>query len=145
VFRIDRETRVPLKFQLQRELRHAIQTGRLKVGALLPSSWALAADLGCLATSSSRPPSNCGRKGMSTRTMGRPRAWPGVERSTGNRRRWRLRRSLHATIFRPGVPDLSLFPRRAWLAAVRAHLPRSRTRHSTTPILVEQRPRGGHW
>ena len=35
---------MPLRVQLQRELRSAIQTGRLKAGALLPSTRVLAAD-----------------------------------------------------------------------------------------------------
>ena len=44
LLRIDRSARVPLRVQLQRELRSAIQTGRLKAGALLPSTRVPAAD-----------------------------------------------------------------------------------------------------
>src|SRR6266542_5900510 len=42
---IDRGRRVPLRLQLERELRGAIQSGRLRGGALLPSTRALATDL----------------------------------------------------------------------------------------------------
>src|SRR6266542_6707676 len=42
---VDRRTSVPLRLQLERELRGAIQSGRLRAGALLPSTRALAADL----------------------------------------------------------------------------------------------------
>jgi len=44
--RIDRATSEPLRAQLERELRSAIRTGRLQAGAELPSTRALAADLG---------------------------------------------------------------------------------------------------
>jgi DNA-binding transcriptional regulator YhcF (GntR family) len=44
--RIDRTCSVPMRLQLERELRHAIQSGRLRHGSPLPSSRALASDLG---------------------------------------------------------------------------------------------------
>ena len=44
--RIDRATGEPLRAQLERELRSAIRAGRLKAGTELPSTRALAADLG---------------------------------------------------------------------------------------------------
>src|SRR5215467_15308794 len=43
--RLDRGNGVPLRLQLERELRSAIQSGRLSGGSLLPSTRALAADL----------------------------------------------------------------------------------------------------
>ena len=45
LLQIDRSTPVPMRVQLERELRRAIHTGRLKAGALLPSTRTLATDL----------------------------------------------------------------------------------------------------
>src|SRR5262245_65371444 len=45
LLQVTRGTRVPMRVQLERELRRAIQTGRLKAGAPLPSTRTLAADL----------------------------------------------------------------------------------------------------
>src|SRR5262245_18645801 len=43
---IDRQSPVPLRVQLENELRRAIRSDRLEAGTLLPSSRALATDLG---------------------------------------------------------------------------------------------------
>ena len=43
---LDRGAELPLREQLERTLRDAIRTGRLKAGARLPSSRGLAAELG---------------------------------------------------------------------------------------------------
>src|SRR5262245_15824991 len=119
LLRIDRSARVPLRIQLQRELRGAIQNGRLEAGALLPSTRALASDLKVsrgvvveayeqlLAEGYLRA-----QHGSATLVAGRrtiDRDAPPQENATVPPR-------YH---LRPGVPDLSLFPRRAWLAALR--------------------------
>src|SRR5206468_12816108 len=44
--RIDRRAPVPLRLQLERALRAAVQTGRLPAGSRLPSTRGLAMDLG---------------------------------------------------------------------------------------------------
>ena len=44
--RLDRATSAPLRVQLEQELRDAIRSGRLAAGERLPSSRALAAELG---------------------------------------------------------------------------------------------------
>ena len=43
---IERHAAVPVRAQLERGLRHAVQNGRLPPGARLPSTRVLAADLG---------------------------------------------------------------------------------------------------
>src|SRR5690349_21623448 len=43
---IDRDGREPMRCQLERQIRDAIRSGRLRVGERLPSSRALARDLG---------------------------------------------------------------------------------------------------
>jgi GntR family transcriptional regulator / MocR family aminotransferase len=109
----------PLRVQLQRELRLAVQSGRLKAGALLPSTRSLAADLGV-------------SRGVVVEAYEQLLAEGYVRADRGSATRVAGRRTIHrepppremAPIpprydFRPGVPDLSLFPRRAWLAALR--------------------------
>src|SRR5262245_63827847 len=45
LLQITRSSRVPLRVQLEGELRRAMQTGRIEAGALLPSTRTLAAEL----------------------------------------------------------------------------------------------------
>jgi GntR family transcriptional regulator/MocR family aminotransferase len=116
---IDRDAREPLRLQLERELRRAIQTGRLKVGALLPSTRVLAADLklsrGVVVEAYEQLLAEgylSAQRGSATRVAGRrslDRSAPRTEVAPVPPR----------YDFRPGVPDLSLFPRRAWLSALR--------------------------
>src|SRR5262245_19455320 len=119
LLQVTRGSRVPLRVQLERELRRAIQTGRLRAGALLPSTRTLAVDLdlargvvveayeqllaeGYLSARHRSATSVAGR-----RTVDRQSPPDDVAPVTPR------------YDFRPGVPDLSLFPRRAWLAALR--------------------------
>jgi len=119
LLRIDRDTRVPLRVQLERELRRAIQTSRLKAGAVLPSTRALAADLDLA-------------RGVVVEAYEQLLAEGYVTAHQGSATRVAGRRTVDrqplpneaAPVpprydFRPGVPDLSLFPRRAWLTALR--------------------------
>lgn len=119
LLRIDRSTRVSKRVQLERELRGAIQTGRLKTGAVLPSTRSLAADLevarGVVVEAYEQLLAEgylSSHQGSATRVAGRrlvDREPPPTEVAPVPPR-WD---------FRPGVPDLSLFPRRAWLTALR--------------------------
>ncbi len=111
---------VPLRVQVERGLRQAIQGGQLSAGAVLPSTRVLAADLGIsrgvvigayeqlLAEGYLSA-----RRGSATRV---------ALRRPGNRAAAAPTPAVTAAFqfdFRPGVPDLSLFPRRAWLSSVR--------------------------
>jgi GntR family transcriptional regulator / MocR family aminotransferase len=119
LLRIDRGTRVPMRVQLERELRRAIQTGRLKAGALLPSTRTLATDLdvarGVVVEAYEQLLAEgylSAHQGSATSVAGRrtvDREPPPKEVAPVTPR----------YDFRPGVPDLSLFPRRSWLAALR--------------------------
>jgi GntR family transcriptional regulator/MocR family aminotransferase len=116
---IDRATSVPLRVQLERELRRAIQAGRLKAGAPLPSTRSLADDLdvsrGVVVDAYEQLLAEGyvgSHQGSATFVAGRrtiDREPPPKEVAPPPPR----------YDFRPGVPDLSLFPRRAWLAALR--------------------------
>ncbi|MFG2383903.1 MocR-like pyridoxine biosynthesis transcription factor PdxR [Streptomyces avermitilis] len=108
---------------LQAALRTAVRSGRLAPGTRLPSSRALATDLGVsrgLVTEAYEQLTAEGylRSGRGAGTWvggavraARPRARDFAPRSPGAR-----------ADFLPGTPDLSLFPRTAWAAAHRAVL-----------------------
>jgi GntR family transcriptional regulator/MocR family aminotransferase len=109
---------------LERALRDAVQTGRLHPGARLPSSRVLAEDLGVARNTVADAYNQLtaegwltARQGSGTRVASRPAA-PAAKVATraapaAARARYDLR---------PGVPDLSAFPRPAWLAAARRAL-----------------------
>jgi len=108
---------------LQEALRAAVRAGRLPAGTRLPSSRALAADLGVsrgLVTEAYEQLTAEGYlrsdRGAGTWVGGAVRSTPPgardlAPRPTGTR-----------ADFVPGTPDLSLFPRTAWAAAHRAVL-----------------------
>jgi GntR family transcriptional regulator / MocR family aminotransferase len=119
---LDRRRAEPLRTQLEGTLREAIRGGRLQVGERLPSSRAMARELGvsrglvqdCYAQLSAEGYLRS-EGGSATRVAGgahqaapaRPPAPAGP----------------HVKIdFRPGVPDLSSFPRTDWLWAMRETL-----------------------
>ena len=119
---IQRGNGVPLRIQLERALRVAIQTGRLSPGCLLPSTRVFSSELGLsrgvvvdayeqlLAEGYL-----CSRGGSSTFVADGPKSGPPTESEAEAI-------SAPRYDFRPGRPDHSLFPRRAWLSALRRAL-----------------------
>ncbi|WP_267245928.1 PLP-dependent aminotransferase family protein [Streptomyces sp. PR69] len=110
---------------LQSALREAVRSGRLAAGTRLPSSRELAADLGVsrgLVTEAYEQLTAEGylRSGRGAGT------WVGdAVRAGAAPARDLAPRAPGATAdFRPGTPDLSLFPRTAWAAAHKAALTR---------------------
>jgi GntR family transcriptional regulator / MocR family aminotransferase len=120
---LDLDRSAPLRAQLERELRQAIRSGRLRAGTKLPSSRLLAAELrvsrgvvveaysqlvaeGYLAT----------RSGDGTRVADALALQPPTARAPSAPLQ-RVRYDL-----RSGVPDLSFFPRREWQSATAAAL-----------------------
>ena len=108
-----------LRAQLESELRAAIQTGRLPGGTPVPSTRALAADLGV-------------SRGVIVLAYEQLMAEGYLTAARGSATRVVMRRphksSQAAAVqpvaaprydFRPGLPDVSLFPRRAWLSSLR--------------------------
>ncbi|MEA2448707.1 MAG: GntR family transcriptional regulator / MocR family aminotransferase [Thermoleophilaceae bacterium] len=119
---LDRADSRSLRGQLEAELREAIRSGRLHAGTALPSSRALARELGVSRGVVVEAYSQLAaegylhaRQGAATRvaSVAAPRApvapapaWDAPVRHD----------------FRPQVPDLAAFPRREWLASLRRAL-----------------------
>jgi GntR family transcriptional regulator / MocR family aminotransferase len=134
---LDRELTEPLRSQLERALRDAIRSGRLAAGERLPSSRAMAAELrisrGLVLECYSQLQAEgflTSRSGSATRVAAgalapsslpaRPAASPRL-----------------AVDFRPGIPDLTSFPRRDWSSALRESC-----RNATAAELGYGDPRG---
>jgi GntR family transcriptional regulator/MocR family aminotransferase len=121
-----------LGLQLERGLRQRIQSGVLAPGAALPSTRELAERLGLsrglvLAAYAQLLAEGyvVARRGSGTRVA--PRAGhSGPSPSHDATRRTRTGRRIRYD-FMPGVPDVRLFPRRAWLRCLRRGLERSAT------------------
>src|SRR5689334_13779423 len=118
---LDRERDEPLRVQLERELREAIRSGRLAAGERLPSSRALAAELGlsrglvleCYGQLQAEG-FLTSRSGSATRVAAHAVAPAVLPERPAAESTPRL-----AVDFRAGVPDLTSFPRRDWAWALR--------------------------
>jgi GntR family transcriptional regulator / MocR family aminotransferase len=116
---IDRKNGPPLHVQIERELRHAIRSGRLPSGTPLPSSRTLAQDLGISRGVIVEAYDQLiaegyliARRGSATRVAktGAHLANDAAPEPVSSRPRYD---------FRLGVPNLAGFPRQDWLASVR--------------------------
>ncbi|WP_433824422.1 PLP-dependent aminotransferase family protein [Actinoplanes sp. CA-015351] len=118
--RIDREH--GLRRGLEQALREAVRTGRLTPGDRLPSSRALAEELGVARGTVTQVYEQLSAEGYLT---ARPRSGmvvaprPGPAPSPELPPTGPFRPPVPGFDLRPGLPDLSMFPRREWLAATR--------------------------
>ena len=109
-----------IRLGLETALRDAVRTGRLVPGTRLPSSRALAADLGLARNTVAEVYSQLVAEGWLTArtgsgtTVAERRAADLIPRPPARPEAVAPRYDL-----RPGVPDLSAFPGRAWLATAR--------------------------
>jgi GntR family transcriptional regulator/MocR family aminotransferase len=116
---IDRKIDVPLHVQLERQLRNAVRTGRLRAYTPLPSTRSLAADLGLsrgvvvesyeqlAAEGYFNSKAGSGTRVAAIRTQAlRPRVDAAAPAKLRNH-------------ILPGTPDVTAFPRSAWLACLR--------------------------
>jgi len=122
---LDRTRAEPLRVQLERELRDSIRSGRLAAGERLPSSRALAAELGISRGLVLECYSQLQAEGFLTSRTGSatrvaagalaPSSAPSLApEPTGPAPSPRL-----AVDFCPGVPELTSFPRADWARAMR--------------------------
>ncbi|MFI1357940.1 PLP-dependent aminotransferase family protein [Streptomyces sp. NPDC020898] len=108
---------------LQEALREAVRSGRLVPGTRLPSSRDLAVDLGVSRGLVTEAYEQLTAEGYLRSGRGAGTWVGGAARAANPRARDLAPRSPGARAdFRPGTPDLSLFPRAAWAAAQRAVL-----------------------
>ena len=119
LLRLDRTRPEPLGAQLERELREAIRSGRLGTGERLPSSRALAGELGVSRGLVLDCYQQLEAEGfLTTRTGSATRVAGGAYQPPTPPVRAAAPLRL-AVDFRSGVPDLSSFPVREWLWALR--------------------------
>ena len=107
-------------------IRHAVRDGRLAAGTRMPSTRALAADLGIARGTVTRAYAELTAEGYLRSHQGAPTVVAALTRQAGaaptppvssvTEWRWNLM---------PGRPDLTRFPRAAWLAATRRALTHS--------------------
>ncbi|MEV5598212.1 PLP-dependent aminotransferase family protein [Streptomyces sp. NPDC052496] len=116
-----------LRASLMRALREAVRTGRLAPGTRLPSSRTLAADLGIARNTVADAYAELVAEGwLSARQGSGTRV---ARRAEPSRSAPPARRAARAPLpdrprydLRPGTPDVSAFPRAAWLTAARRAL-----------------------
>jgi GntR family transcriptional regulator/MocR family aminotransferase len=118
---LDRDGPEPLHRQLEQGIREAVRSGRLSAGTVLPSTRALAVQLAISRGIVVEAYEQLGAEGYLATTPG------GVTRVAIMSRPPPARtRPAPATVFdvdfRPGRPDLDLFPRETWLRSVRRAL-----------------------
>ena len=117
---LDRRGNLPLYEQLERTLRDAIRDGRLQAGTRLPSSRALAAELGMSRGVVTSAYEQLAAEGYLETKQGAPvRVARGV-RAQPPRPPTASLRGKFAYDFSPGLPDLAGFPRDRWLRALRS-------------------------
>lgn len=126
---INRELDEPLRAQVERELRGAIRTGRLPAGAELPSTRALAIDLGMSRGIVVEAYEQLLAEGYLTARRGSATTVAAGGLATERAAVERVAnpiKALKAAIprydFRLGRPDTSTFPRRAWHKSLRKAL-----------------------
>jgi GntR family transcriptional regulator/MocR family aminotransferase len=113
-----------VRASLETALRQAVQTGRLAAGTRLPASRTLAADLGVARNTVADVYGQLvaegwltARQGSGTRVAEHPAAEPPAVAAPAATVPDPLQASRSS--LKPGLPDLSEFPRAAWLAAAR--------------------------
>jgi GntR family transcriptional regulator/MocR family aminotransferase len=112
----------PLRAQLEEQLRAAVRSGRLAPGVALPSSRSLARELGVSRGVVVDAYAQLGAEGYLVARQGAPtRVSDASSPATGTAPAAAAERPPRFD-FRPGGPDVSLFPRAAWLASLRRAL-----------------------
>jgi GntR family transcriptional regulator / MocR family aminotransferase len=117
---IQRDAELPLHEQVERSIRESIQAGRLAAGAPLPSSRALARELGISRGVVTEAYSQLAAEGYLTTRQGAPARVARTVRAAAPRPPARSMLPSFPYHFHPGLPDLAGFPRDRWLRSLRA-------------------------
>ena len=118
---LDRDAAVGLRAQLEHQLRESVRSGTLRHGAALPSTRALARELGVARGVVMEAYAQLAAEGYLVSSQGAPTrvaaraATPATAPAPGEPAAPRFD-------FRPGAPDVALFPRTAWATALRQAL-----------------------
>lgn len=116
---LDRRAEAALHEQLERALREAIRTGRMRAGSRLPSSRGLAGQLGVSRGVVTAAYEQLVAEGYLETRQGAPvRVASGVRAQPPRPPSPSLQQT-HAYDFSPGLPDLAGFPRNRWLRSLR--------------------------
>jgi GntR family transcriptional regulator / MocR family aminotransferase len=113
---------VPLRAQLEDQLRDAVRSGRLAPGIALPSSRSLARELGVSRGVVVDAYAQLGAEGYLVARQGAPTRVSDASSPAAGSPVARPAERPPRFDFRPGGPDVSLFPRAAWLASLRRAL-----------------------
>jgi GntR family transcriptional regulator/MocR family aminotransferase len=132
-----REEALPLHEQIERSLRAQIRAGRLPADTRLPSTRGLASELGLSRGVVSEAYGQLAAEGYLTMSQGAPVRVAATVRAATERPHARSLLQHFPYHFHPGQPDLSGFPREAWLRSLRAAL-----RDSSLQALGYGDPRG---
>ena len=119
---LDRSRPRGLRAQIEDELRDKIRSGRLTGGTLVPSTRALASDLGVTRGVVVAAYDQLLAEGYLASRAGSGTIVNATEARRRVPRRQRPGGAPLVVDFQPGRPDLNLFPRTAWLRATRAAL-----------------------
>jgi GntR family transcriptional regulator/MocR family aminotransferase len=118
---LDRASELPLHVQIERSLRERIRAGGLAADARLPSTRALASTLGVSRGVVTEAYGQLAAEGYLSTRQGAPVRVAGVVYGVERPPAGSLLRD-YAYNFHPGLPDLSGFPREAWMRSLRASL-----------------------
>ncbi|CDO29117.1 MocR-like pyridoxine biosynthesis transcription factor PdxR [Mycolicibacterium porcinum] len=119
---LDRDTKRPLHRQLADGLRDAIRSGRLTPGTRMPSTRVLSADLGVSRRLVVEAYGQLTAEGFLHSHQGGCTRVAAVDPTPAGRVRSDRGRPRFDIDFAPGSPDLTSFPRQAWLRAMRQGL-----------------------
>jgi GntR family transcriptional regulator/MocR family aminotransferase len=111
-----------MREQIEQALRSAIQSGRLGAGVALPSTRSLAADLGVSRGVAVLAYEQLLAEGYLTSVAGSATRVAAIQRTGSHDASSIGSAPAPHCDFRPGSPDVSIFPRRAWLSSLRRAL-----------------------
>lgn len=117
---IDRDGDLPLHEQIERAVREAIRAGRLTAGARMPSTRAMALELGVSRGVVTEAYGQLAAEGYLLTSQGAPVRVARSVRTIAPRAPARSLLPSFPYHFHPGLPDLAGFPRDRWLRSLRA-------------------------
>jgi GntR family transcriptional regulator/MocR family aminotransferase len=119
--RLDRDAAVGLRAQLEHQLRESVRGGTLRHGAALPSTRALARELGVARGVVMEAYAQLAAEGYLVSSQGAPTR-VAARAATPSTTALSDEPPAPRFDFRPGAPDVALFPRTAWATALRQAL-----------------------